>query len=145
MKTRFCSWLAASALLLLALAACAPNGGSTTGGASTATATSRPGTAGAQLPSDIPAYPGAHYLNGESHSATGVYIFTTSDSPQKVLAFYQNAMPQQGWTAARVPVPAADPVEQYSKGQRHAMIEVGPAASTVVAANATRIIITVSG
>lgn len=141
-----------SILLLLALAACAPGATTTTPGSeatntttaqSEATSTTTT-TTGAQLPSDIPAYPGAHYLQGVVHGSSAVYIFTTSDSPEKVLAFYQQAMPAQGWSPTSTRVLPNDPIRQFSKGARHTMVQAGPSTG-VVAARATTITITVSG
>jgi hypothetical protein len=126
-------------LLAVMLAACAPNGTTTTGSSKPSTAvtgvatpttqstttptTGTPGSAPASLPSDIPAYPGAQLLKSGTEGSMTVYFFTSQDSFEQVMAFYQQQMPKYGWRERPVPTPTADPLGDYVKGQRHALIE----------------------
>lgn len=126
-------------LLAVMLAACAPNGATTTGGSNpasavtgtatsathspTAPATGTPGSAPASLPSDIPTYPGAHFLKSGTQGTMTIYFFTSQDSFAKVITFYQQQMPKYGWRERPMPTPATDPLGDYIKGQRHALIE----------------------
>lgn len=126
-------------LLATMLAACAPNGAATTSGSKpasavtdtatsathspTAPATGAPGSAPTSLPSDIPVYPGAQFLKSGTQGGMDVYFFTSQDSFAKVMTFYQQQMPKYGWRERPVPTPAADPLGDYVKGQRHALIE----------------------
>jgi hypothetical protein len=57
----------------------------------------------ARLPDWLPAYPGATAKASAAHSdsateQSGMVVFTTSDAPQKVLDFYQDALKKAGIT-----------------------------------------------
>lgn len=135
------AWLiAAGVLFALVLAACAPKGVTTTGkgqalatqtpasgrtpaSSATATSTQPGGSPGGTLPSDIPAYPGARFLNERSQGNTTFYFYSSTDSPPKIFQFYQQEMPQNGWTAVKEPVPSTDPLGVYTKGQRSVMFQ----------------------
>lgn len=58
--------------------------------------------AGMQLPSWLPAYPGAKDAGGISTSgrdgASGTYGFKTTDSPAAVAGYYESALKKQGFT-----------------------------------------------
>lgn len=127
-----------SALLLaLALAACAPNGASTTTGSQTsstttsnAAATSSPvntptatSTTGAtsSLPDGIPVYPGAKLSSSSAQNGVNTYLYTTSDTLAKVLDFYNQQMPANGWSKQQANGGVANELE-FTKGQQRAVI-----------------------
>ena len=124
-----------SALLLaLALAACAPNGATTTTGSqpSSTAATSSPvntptatSTTGAtsSLPGDIPAYPGAHLSSSSTQNGIKNNLYTTPDSAAKVIDFYKQQMPADGWSEQQANGGVANVLE-FTKGQQRAVISV---------------------
>lgn len=155
-------WLgAAGVVLALALAACAPGGtlsgnsrseatgtpGATATHAPGPTATStQPGGSSGTLPSDIPAYPGARFLRATSQGSATFYFYTSTESAVKIIQFYQQQMPKDGWTLSRQPTPTSDPVGVYSKGQQHVMFQfTQPGAPVSVHALPTTFAIIVSG
>ena len=128
-------WLVGTSVLLLALAlaACAPNGGATTTTGSqpsstattsspvnTPTATSTTG-ATSSLPGDIPAYPGAHLSSSSTQNGIQTHLYTTPDSAAKVLNFYNQQMPANGWSKQQANGGVANVLE-FTKGQQRAVI-----------------------
>lgn len=51
----------------------------------------------AALPGNIPTYPGAQMLLGQTQGSTGVFALCTSDSVQTVDAFYAAQLPANNW------------------------------------------------
>lgn len=113
------------AVLALLLAACDSGGGSTAAHTPTATTTSAAGSptsnatpetistpgapvgiaglcalspsVSAQLPSDIPPYPGAQLRVGSNQNGSGLYGLCTTASVATVNSFYVAKIPENGW------------------------------------------------
>lgn len=131
---------ASGLLLLLALAACAPNGATTTTGsqlsstttassaagtstADTTTATATTGATASSLPGNIPEYPGAKLSSSSVQNGVNTYLYTTPDSAAKVLDFYKQQMPANGWSEQQENGGVANVLE-FTKGQQRAAITV---------------------
>lgn len=122
-------------LLALALAACAPNGGTTTTGGqpsstaatsspvNTPTATATTGGTTSSLPGGIPVYPGAKLSSSSAQNGVTTYLYTTSDTLAKVLDFYNQQMPANGWSKQQANGGVANVLE-FTKGQQRAVISV---------------------
>lgn len=121
-------------VLALMLAACAPNGTTTTTTTgsqptSTTTAGSAPDTptatattgAASSLPSDIPAYPGAKLSSTGVEDGATTYLYTTTDSLAKVLNFYKQQMPANGWSEQQENGGVANVLE-FTKDPRRAIV-----------------------
>lgn len=120
-------------LLALALAACAPNGGTTTTGGqpsstaatsspvNTPTATATTGGTTSSLPGGIPVYPGAKLSSSSAQNGVTTYLYTTSDTLARVLDFYNQQMPANGWSKQQANGGVANVLE-FTKGQQRAVI-----------------------
>jgi hypothetical protein len=115
-------------LLVLMLAACAPSGtttgsqppSTTTGRSAVDTPTATTGAA-SSLPSDIPAYPGAKLSNTSVEDGAKTYLYTTTDNIAKVLAFYKQQMPANGWSEQQENGGVANVLE-FTKDSRRAIV-----------------------
>ncbi len=115
-------------LLVLMLVACAPSGtttgsqppGTTTPSSAVDTATATTGAASA-LPSDIPAYPGAKLSSTGVEDGAKTYLYTTTDSIAKVLNFYKQQMPANGWSEQQENGGVANVLE-FTKDPRRAIV-----------------------
>ncbi len=115
-------------LLALMLAACAPNGtttgsqppGTTTPSSAVDTATAATGAA-SSLPSDIPTYPGAKLSSTGVEDGAKTYLYTTTDSIAKVLNFYKQQMPANGWSEQQENGGVANVLE-FTKDPRRAIV-----------------------
>ena len=120
-------------LLALALVACAPNGASTTTGSqpsstaatssavNTPTATATTGGTTSSLPGGIPVYPGAKLSSSSAQNGVTTYLYTTSDTLARVLDFYNQQMPANGWSKQQANGGVANVLE-FTKGQQRAVI-----------------------
>jgi hypothetical protein len=124
-------------LLALMLAACAPSGITTTTGSQptsttaassakdtpTATKTTETATTGATstLPSDIPVYPGAKLSSTGVEDGAKTYLYTTTDTIAKVLNFYKQQMPANGWNEQQENGGVANVLE-FTKDPRRAIV-----------------------
>ena len=129
-------WLVGASVLLLALAlaACAPNGATTTttgsqppsaattsSSVNTPTATATTGGTTSSLPGGIPVYPGAKLSSSSAQNGVTTYLYTTSDTLAKVLDFYNQQMPANGWSKQQANGGVANVLE-FTKGQQRAVI-----------------------
>lgn len=120
--------------LLLALAGCGSDNGSTT-----SANTPRPTpSASSGLPGDIPIYPGAQLVGTP---APGQASFQMPGSPQAISSYYQSQMPQHGWKTDQVQDNGADGILlAFSKDTRTAHFAIAPGAQ----ARQTTVLITVA-
>lgn len=125
-------------LLALALEACAPNGATTTTGSqppsaattssgatsspvNTPTSTATTDGTTSSLPGGIPVYPGAKLSSSSAQNGVTTYLYTTSDTLAKVLDFYNQQMPANGWSKQQANGGVANVLE-FTKGQQRAVI-----------------------
>ncbi len=93
-----------------------------------------------KLPKGLSIYPGATNLNttGLTPGASGLayIIFYTKDPPDKVFAYYVQALKQAGWntTIASAPGPSGNAMGTWYSGKQNAIlvIKVDPQAGTMV-------------
>jgi ABC-type phosphate transport system substrate-binding protein len=125
------------ALCLLTLGGC--GGGSSSGALPPLTLTptaTQPARGG--LPSDIPIYPGARFIGNPSASQAS---FQAPATQEALSTYYQQQMPQNGWTTVQVQDNGQDGIIlTFTKDTRTAHIVIAPGIGT----NQASVLITIT-